>query len=158
MRDTGTSMKPRIAPVLLWPIQIKPEVGNRGRVSIGFDRDREEVRLNPAFEGLMGIDAAKRWKAAADDLLGRTSISIAETMDGFASLAKSKGRTLGRLPGQSVEVGPGQKELVCAAVLFHVAYTGQAIAEDLRQLKAIPLAGTGLENGASRIYQATHLG
>jgi primosomal replication protein N'' len=145
IRDTGTSIKPRIAPVLLWPIQIKPEVGNRGHVSIGFDRDREEVRLNPAFEGLIGIEATKRWQAAAVDLLGRTSISVAETMDGFGSLAISRGRTLGRLPGQTVDVAPGQRELACAAVLFHVAYTGQAIAEDLRQLKAIPLAGTGLE-------------
>ncbi|WP_426773064.1 AAA domain-containing protein, partial [Pseudomonas aeruginosa] len=32
-----------------------------------------------------------------------------------------------------------------AAVLFHVTFMGQAIGEDLRQLKSLPPSGTGLE-------------
>ena len=38
-----TETKPRIAPILLWPIKIDME--NRDRISILFDRDREEVRV-----------------------------------------------------------------------------------------------------------------
>jgi primosomal replication protein N'' len=45
----GENVKPRIAPVLLWPINIGSEIGQRGRFSVGFDRDREEVRVNPAL-------------------------------------------------------------------------------------------------------------
>ncbi len=145
MRDARSSIKPRIAPVLLWPMKLNAEVGNRGQVSVGFDREREEVRLNPAFEGLIGIDEAKRWRLAADELLGRSSISIADTMDAFGSLAVPRNRTLTRLPGQSVDIKPNERELVCAGVLFHVAYMGQAIAEDLRHMMPIPVVGTGLE-------------
>ena len=54
-----TEKKPRIAPILLWPIKIDME--NRNRVSILFDRDREEVRVNPALTGLIGPEEAKRW-------------------------------------------------------------------------------------------------
>ena len=45
---TGASSRPRISPVLLWPVRLRPEVGARGRVSIGFDRDRESP-TQPCF-------------------------------------------------------------------------------------------------------------
>src|SRR5437764_6882933 len=65
-QDARGTTRPRIAPVLLWPASLKPEVGARGRVLIGFDRDREEVRLNPAFESLLGPEIIKRWREAAN--------------------------------------------------------------------------------------------
>jgi hypothetical protein len=58
-----TEKKPRIAPILLWPIKIDME--NRDRISILFDRDREEVRVNPALTGLIGPEEAKRWAETA---------------------------------------------------------------------------------------------
>jgi len=142
---TGSTTRPRISPVLLWPIRLRAEVGARGRVSIGFDRDREEVRLNPAFEGLLGPEVAKRWLEAAKDVLGRGSLSAADVMDAFGLLASIQGRTLVPLPGKDVRVGAGESQLSCSAVLFHLAYMGQAVVEDLRQLKSIPPAGTGLD-------------
>ena len=61
MRDSRpdiTETKPRIAPILLWPIKIDME--NRDRVSILFDRDREEVRVNPALTGLIGARGSQK--------------------------------------------------------------------------------------------------
>ncbi|WFU04592.1 AAA domain-containing protein (plasmid) [Rhizobium sp. CB3171] len=135
----------RIAPILLWPIKIIPEVGNRGHASIGFDRDREEVRLNPAFEGMFGIDAARRWQEAANDLLGRSTLTAADVVDGFGGLAELGVRQLGPLPGKDTAVDIGRPKIVCAGVFFHLAYMGQAIVEDLRALKGKQLGDSGLE-------------
>jgi primosomal replication protein N'' len=142
---TAATALPRISPVLLWPVRLRPEVGTRGSVAIGFDRDREEVRLNPAFDGILGPEATKRWQEVAKDLLSRASFSAADIMDGFGVLAAVGGRTLISLPGKDVQVKSGEAQLSCSAILFHLAYTGQAVVEDLRQLKGIPPAGTGLE-------------
>ena len=145
MRDPRGNTRPRIAPILLWPLRIDPEVGNRGHIAIGFDSKREEVRLNPAFEGMMGFEAAHRWQDAAKDLLSRTTVTAAQAMDAFSLLATPLGTTLVNLPGRDVRVEPAHPEIACAAVLFHAAYGGQAIAEDLRTLMSRPPAGTALE-------------
>lgn len=145
MQEARATTRPRIAPVLLWPVKLNPEVGARGSISISFDRDREEVRLNPAFETLLGPDAARRWEEAARDMLGRATLSAGDVMDALSGLAKVQTLTLGPLPGKDANVRPGDDQLVCAGALFHLAYVGQAVMEDLRQLKAIPPAGTSLE-------------
>ncbi|WP_309547143.1 AAA domain-containing protein [Rhizobium rhizogenes] len=137
--------KPKIAPILLWPVKVVPEVGNRGRATVAFDRDRDEVRLNPAFEGMIGIDASRRWQEAANDLLGRSTLTAADVVDGFGGLAKIDGRTLSRLPSKDINVEFGHDAISSSAVLFHLAYMGQAIVEDLRQLKSKQLTGSALE-------------
>jgi hypothetical protein len=142
---TGSTSLPRISPVLLWPVRLRPEVGARGRVSLGFDRDREEIRLNPAFDSLLGPEVAKRWQEAAKDVLARGSLTAADVMDAFGLLANIQGRSLVPLPGKDVRVSAGDDQLSCSAVFFHLAYMGQAVVEDLRQLKSIPPSGTGLE-------------
>jgi hypothetical protein len=56
MRDSKPTAKPRIAPVLLWPASVLPEVGNRGHVTLGYGREKaadaehEHVIVNPALE------------------------------------------------------------------------------------------------------------
>lgn len=137
--------KPKIAPILLWPVKIVPEVGNRGHATIAFDRDRDEVRLNPAFEGMIGIDASRRWQEAANDLLGRATLTAADVVDGFGGLAGIDGRTLAKLPGKEADAGLGESVIACSGVLFHLAYMGQAIVEDLRQMKSKQLTGSALE-------------
>ncbi|KGG84726.1 hypothetical protein P245_23125, partial [Comamonas thiooxydans] len=82
-RDAKASTKTRIAPVLLWPVQLTQEVGHRGAASIAFDGDREEVRLNPAIESLLGPEAAKLWRQTADELLSRSSLRASDVMDAF---------------------------------------------------------------------------
>ncbi len=137
--------KPKIAPILLWPLKVVPEVGNRGHATVAFDRDRDEVRLNPAFEGIIGIEAARRWQEAANDLLGRATLTAADVVDGFSGLAKPRGRSLTALPNKDAQTEIGVPEIACAASFFHLAYMGQAIVEDLRQLKSRPLNGSGLD-------------
>lgn len=137
--------KPKIAPILLWPVKVTPEVGNRGHATIAFDRDRDEVRLNPAFEGMIGIDASRRWQEAANDLLGRATLTAADVVDGFGGLSKIEGRSLSKLPSKDTDADFGHDVISCSAVLFHLAYMGQAIVEDLRQLKSKQLDGSALE-------------
>jgi primosomal replication protein N'' len=144
-RDSRSNTRTRVVPLLLWPIKLLLEVGSRGQVALAFDSDREEVRLNPALESLLGPEACKRWRKTADELLGRSAIRAADVMDAFGMLAEARTRSLAALPPISTDVTPYKDELACAAVLFHVTFMGQAIGEDLRQLKTLPPGGTGLE-------------
>ncbi len=144
-RDPRGTTRTRIVPLLLWPLKLQLEVGSRGQVALAFDGEREEVRLNPALESLLGPEPCKRWRKVADELLGRSALRAADVMDAFGLLATPRGRVLEGLPPSSTEVTPYQDQLACAAVLFHVTFMGQAIGEDLRQLKSLPPSGTGLE-------------
>ncbi|MEI5997889.1 DUF4011 domain-containing protein [Paraburkholderia bengalensis] len=145
-KDTRSNTKPRIAPVLLWPVKLLMELGARGQVALAFDSEREEVRLNPALEGLLGREATKAWRAAADEVLGRSALKVADVMDAFGMLATAERRQITGLPLSSVAVRAGEPQLACSAVLFHVTFMGQAIGEDLRQLKSLSPSGTALEN------------
>lgn len=144
-KDTRGNTKPRIAPVLLWPVKLLMELGARGQVALAFDGEREEVRLNPALEGLLGREAIKPWRLVADDVLGRSALKIADVVDAFGTIATAQRRQLGGLPSANVEVRAGEPELSCSAVMFHVTFMGQAIGEDLRQLKALSPSGSALE-------------
>lgn len=144
-RDAKASTKTRIAPVLLWPVQLTQEVGHRGAASIAFDSDREEIRLNPAIESLLGPEAAKLWRQTADELLSRSSLRASDVMDAFGVLSDTRSRVIRALPGPSTTLPLRSDALECAAVLFHVTFTGQAIGEELRKLKQHSPAGTGLE-------------
>lgn len=146
MRDSRpdtTETKPRIAPILLWPIKIDME--NKNRVSMLFDRDREEIRINPALTGLVGVEEVKRWAETAKELLGRSFIHPGEVIDAFGALADPRERTLCPLPGSDYKIKAGTRQLVCSAVLFHAEFMGQAIVEDLREMQKESVAGTGLE-------------
>jgi primosomal replication protein N'' len=145
MQEARATTRPRIAPILLWPIKLNPEVGARGRVSVAFDTAREEVRLNPAFETLLGTERARKWLDMAREMLGRASLTASDVMDALDDLATVQSRTLVAIPGKDTNVRPGDDQLVCSAAFFHLAYFGQAVMEDLRQLKAIPPAGSSLE-------------
>lgn len=144
-KDGRASTKTRIAPVLLWPVQLNQEVGTRGAASLAFDSEREEIRINPAIESLLGPEAAKRWRQVADDLLSRSSFKAADVMDAFGVLTDARSRVIRALPGPSTTIAARSEALECSAVLFHVTFTGQAIGEELRKLKAHSPSGTGLE-------------
>ena len=144
-RDARGTTRTRIIPLLLWPVKLQLELGSRGHAALAFDSEREEIRLNPALESVLGAETFKRWRKTTDELLGRSSIRAADVMDAFGMLATIRSRVLGSLPPSTVEIAPYQDELSCAAVLFHVTFMGQAIGEDLRQLKNLSPVGTGLE-------------
>jgi primosomal replication protein N'' len=162
MRDTGINgmylgfpfivvntqpkqMKPRIAPLLLWPVNINMEAGIRGVASLRFDHDRGAVYLNPALENFVGIPAVKRWQVIADQLLSQAALSAEEVIESFAALVPAREHQLVRLPSLNVEIPDNTSQLVGSAVLFHAAFIGQAIGEDLRQLRHLSPAGTSLE-------------
>nr|WP_239005998.1 AAA domain-containing protein [Burkholderia territorii] len=145
-KDHRSTTRPRIAPILLWPVRLLMELGTRGQVAMAFDGEREEVRLNPALEGLLGRDAVKAWRVAADEVLGRSALKAADVVDAFGLLADVDSRKLGALPPPTLDVSVGAMRIACAGVLFHVDFAGQAIGEDLRQLKQLSPSGTALES------------
>ncbi len=145
VRATGTRTRPRLAPILLWPVKLAGEIGSRGKFALTFDRDRSGASINPAFEGMYGLDGTAQWKSIADELLSRSSISLAEVIDAFGSKAVPAGRTLVRLPKLDSSLQTETDQIICSAVLFHLEFTGQSLVEDLRQLKQRPVDDTPLE-------------
>ena len=155
LRDERASdgTKPRIAPVLLWPVRLEPSAGARGSVRLAFDTERDEVRVNPALAGLLGT-AAPAWREVLDELRGRDHLDLQRTLDALGALAPltrpsgapQRVGTLHPLPPATVRVAAGQIQLHAAAVLFHADFSGQTIAEDLKQLAMRPIHGTALEN------------
>jgi DNA polymerase III delta prime subunit len=142
LRQVGDrSIRPHLAPLLLWPLRIEAETGRAGNYSLAFEADRE-VLLNPAFEGLLGAEAASAWQQAADELLGRSKLTIADVMDAFGTIAAAAQRQLRSLPDLLDNVTSDQ--VICAATLFHATFVGQAIAQDLRVLHATPPTGSAL--------------
>ena len=146
-RSKAGTTKPRIAPALLWPVAFALEAGaGAGRAAtLAFDREREEVRVNPALEGLLGAAGFARWQAARDDLLARPGLRVPDVIDVLAHLAEPRGRALTRLPGKDAKLAAGAMELVPAAALFNAEFTGQSVAEDLRLMRGKPLTSTALE-------------
>ena len=144
-KEAKTSATTRIAPLLLWPIRVCHEVGARSNVQVSFDSEREEVRLNPALESLVGQETVKKWLKCTEELLGRSVLRAADVIDAFGMLATPRSRELVALPNPKVEVPARSMQLECSAVLFHMSFMGQAIGEEIRQLKTMTPAGTGLE-------------
>lgn len=145
-KEGKSGAKPRVAPVLLWPVRVHHEVGARSNVQVSFDSDREEVRLNPALETLVGQETVKKWAKVAEELLGRSALCAADVIDAFGTLATPRSRDLAALPGPKLEVPAQSMGLECAGVLFHMTFMGQAIGEEIRNLRSLPPAGTGLES------------
>jgi primosomal replication protein N'' len=152
LRDPRASeaTKPRIAPALLWPVRLDMPGGARATVRLSFDAEREEVRINPALEGLLG-GQAPAWREALDSIRGREHLDLQAALDSLiplAPLAKSASEppvTLRPLPPATVKIAAAHLELHPCAVLFHSDFSGQTIAENLKQLAHTPIQGTALE-------------
>ncbi len=151
LRDAraSESAKPRIAPVLLWPVKLEMPSGQRGTVKLAFDEERD-IRPNPALERLLG-SAFPDWRETLDDLRSRDHLDLQGVLDAFSHLTKvppatATGPLLRPLPPVTVKATPGVIQLHAAAVLFQCDFSGQTIAQDIEQLsKGIPLQGTPLE-------------
>ena len=66
-------------------------------------------------------------------------------MDAFGQLAVPLGSDLTPLPGKDVKVGSHERQIVPAAVLFHLAFMGQEVMKDLELLRRLPPTATALE-------------
>lgn len=135
----------RIAPVLLWPVTIDLLLSRGQLPELAFDRRRNDVRLNPALEGLLGREEVARWRAIQQQLLEQSKLRVTDVVDGFGSLGEVVGRSLMAVPHKDSKVANGTRRIVPAAALFNAQFVGQSIAEDLRHLRGMPLADTGLE-------------
>jgi DNA polymerase III delta prime subunit len=142
---TSETTKPRLAPVLLWPVVVEMQSGSARTATVMFDPQRDEVRLNPALEGILGTEAFGRWRTARDELLARASFRLGDVIDVFGALATPAGRSLVPLPGKDVRAPNGMQELLPSAALFNAEFTGQSVAEDLRQMRHRPPSATALE-------------
>ncbi len=147
LRDAHLSAaaKPRIAPLLLWPVRLEARTGARGVARIGFDREREEVRLNPALEFLLGAEKAATWREVVDQLLSRDHLRAVDIIDALGPLAEPQSVSVQPMPPADVRVPTGKIQLYCAASVFLCDFSGQTMAEDLKQLAHRPVAGTALE-------------
>lgn len=145
-RDSKTATgdaHPRVAPILLWPVAL--DMSAATGVTLSFDREREEVRLNPALEAIVPPGQIDKWKDAVDDTLRRTSLKYTDVIDIFAGLAPPTSQTLERVLSKDAKVATGTFELHSSAALFNAEFTGQSVAEDLRQMIRMPPGGTSLE-------------
>ena len=146
----GESTRPRIAPVLLWPVRLETPAGTGWIIRLAFDAERGEVRLNPALQGLLG-DLAPAWRVALDDLRGRDYLDLQAALDGLIPLAPMAETAradavprLQPLPPATVSAVAGQIRLYASAVLFLSDFSGQTIARDLEALASRPIQGTAL--------------
>ena len=149
----NSSAMPRIAPILLWPVKLTGHAGTND-FGLAFDSEREEVRLNPALDGYLApVDLAK-WQSAAD-ALRHSSITIDTVLDEFGQLGTVMGDELQKLPRKDIFPQGAGVDIYTSAVLFHMAFMGQAIIENLRQLKGLPPEGTALES-VLRLSEVEH--
>ncbi len=138
-----TGRKPRIAPLLLWPVKLAQETNRARNFTLCFDKEREEVRLNPALEGLLGARDFEKYNSLRDDLLSRSSIRLPEVMEVMSE--NSADVQLKKHPGVHFDVDVGHFEIISSAVIFNAKFIGQAISEDLRQLRKLPVENTALD-------------
>lgn len=145
LNDRPNYRKPRLAPVLLWPVKLEGTPSNYDVVTLAFDTDRDEVRLNPAFEGLLGRITADQWAEAAQSLLRGPGFGPSAVMSAFGLLAPIDGHGLRPLPVAADLTDSVATSLIPSAVLFHMEFIGQSLIEDLRSLPGREVEGTALE-------------
>ncbi|WP_037992682.1 AAA domain-containing protein [Teredinibacter turnerae] len=138
--------RPRVAPVFLWPVKMAVSLGSGGKLTLGYDSGRAEIRLNPAIEGLVGQGNSKYWHQLHSNILGRDKITINDILDSVSTLAPVKERKLSSHPSTNIKVGSDEFYCHGSAVIFNAQFSGQAIAEDLRNLQGLPIKGSGLEH------------
>lgn len=140
-----TTHRPRILPIMLWPVTLILKNRAAPTLEIGFDKIREEVRLNPALSSTLEEDQHKRIKEIYQEILSRQTLSISEVMDAFGSYIQSSGIELTYHPEVTYKLKQVGLQLHCSAVFFNANFTGQAISEDLRLLQKLPHTGIAME-------------
>ena len=143
-QETSGNRLPRIAPLLLWPIKMNDDIASMKRLTLAFDRQREEIRINPALKGILGKTLFNQWKHVFDDLLLRSTLNTLEVMNELKSLGQILSIQINDLP-TSFEPEKGKIYFACSAVLFDANFIGQSIGEELSQLKKLDYDNTALE-------------
>ncbi|WP_340617964.1 DUF4011 domain-containing protein [Xenorhabdus entomophaga] len=89
-----SQMKPRIAPLFLWPVNLVMNAGQRGIARLQFDNERGAVRLNPALASLNGIPPVKEWQAILTQLLGHAGLTVDGVMEKLSAVMPVTTRNL----------------------------------------------------------------
>ena len=137
-------IKPRIAPILLWPVRLESEIGAHGIHRFSFDDVRQEIRFNPALENFLDSNTLKKWQEAANHAIEH-SFCANDVIQDFKALAHLVSPDLSRIPANDASAPQGEAILSYSAALFHISFMGQAVLEDLRLLQQSPLKETSLE-------------
>ena len=142
--DTKTKL--RVAPILLFPAKIEAQLGNKGKISIA-SCDSDEVRLNPALPGILGLSPAdeEKWIEELNQITSKEEISAIEILDTFGKYCPCNDEDLVQIPGKEYVCELDQPVLSYSAALFHCDFSGKAVADDLRNISGLPMAGTALE-------------
>lgn len=143
-REEHINRLPRIAPVFLWPINIDSDVGAKQRITLTFDHQRDEVRINPALENMLGKTLFTQLVHKRDELLARSALTQQDVMEQLSSIGLLVNTHLVPL-NNDIKINRGDMLFDCSAVLFNINFVGQVIGEDLRLLKQLSPTGTALE-------------
>lgn len=137
----------RVAPLILWPVKLDMSVGNREKIALAFDRDHDEVRLNPALDTALNwsVGELDKWREALNDLLGRSTLSCQSLLDAFALLCQVQGGDLVAVPDKDYAPDLNKKIVTASGALFHCDFAGKAIADDLRNITNRNISHTALE-------------
>lgn len=137
-------VKPRIAPLFLWPISLQSAIAQQSPIQLSFDHVRSAIRLNPALSSFVGLPEVSQWQNALDTLLSKAGLTIEEIMETLATLLPIQGTQLVPLPSLTEPIEENSAQLVCSAVLFHTSFIGQAMSNDLQHIANTPITQTAL--------------
>ena len=138
--------KLRVAPILLFPVRIIAELGNKGKIALA-NSDSDEIRLNPALAGILELTPKdeEKWREALDEILNCEHITPKAILYKFSQLCDSTDAEFTSLPGKEFVDELDKKVLSSSAALFHCDFAGKAVADDLRNICGQSISGTALE-------------
>ena len=137
--------RPRILPILLWPIKLELRQQPSTSLKLGFDFAQGEIRLNPALANTIDPDDYKKLQKITQEILGRQTLAITDIIDALNTCFPCKKNELSAHPSVTYKLDEIGTQLHPSAVLFNANFTGQAISEDLRLLQKLPHLGTAME-------------
>ncbi len=137
--------RPRILPILLWPVSLTLSSRGTPRMDIAFDKLNGEVRINPALSSVLDGDAFDRVKKLCLEILAKQSLTVQEVIAVLGSFITPKNTALTAHPAVAYMRKTSGQELHCSAVFFNASFTGQAISEDMRMLQKLAHSDTAME-------------
>ena len=137
--------RPRILPILLWPVKLELRQQVAPSLKLGFDFAQGEIRLNPALANTIDPDEYKKLQNSTQEILGRQALALADIIDAFNTCFSCSTNELSAHPSVTYKLDKIGARLYPSAVLFNANFTGQAISEDLRLLQKLPHSGTAME-------------
>jgi primosomal replication protein N'' len=154
-RDVKPKTRTRIAPLVLWPASLVSPRNTTRVSSVRFDSSRSEsIRINPALSTLIGQEKFKQCQIALENLLSRSGIRAADVVDHFGRLFDQLNAFPARLPSADITVPMNHIQLFGSSVLFCASFAGQAVAEDLAEMRRLDPRHSALASTLGFITQS----